>query len=77
MKKVVLKFKIFFQTFLVGYTFAFGGSLSWLFAYDREILGLGLFLLIFSAVSLYVILGISHKLVHDNLKQLDTKEKKG
>ena len=76
-RKSAFRKKSVLQSFLLSYFFAFGGTLAWLFAFDREILSLSLLILIFSTILLYIALGISYKRVYDNLKQLNTEKNRG
>ncbi|CAK8688936.1 unnamed protein product [Clavelina lepadiformis] len=57
--------------FLVFYSIGFLSTVGWLFAYDRESLELSLVALLLGVVSLGASLGISYKLVYDNLAKLE------
>lgn len=54
---------IFFpsQSFLILWIFNWTSTIGWLFSYDREYFGVALFCLIFTAVTGYMMLGLSYK----------------
>ncbi|XP_076813709.1 uncharacterized protein LOC143460178 isoform X3 [Clavelina lepadiformis] len=57
--------------FLVFYSIGFLSTVAWLFAYDRESLELSFVALLLGVVSVGASLGISYKLVYDNLAKLE------
>nr|CAB3262979.1 uncharacterized protein LOC100186076 [Phallusia mammillata] len=61
------------KTFLISYCVTFLSMSLWLFAFDREMLGPAFAILLLSAVSAYVAVGVSCKAVTDNLKILERK----
>uniref|UniRef100_H2YLM8 Uncharacterized protein n=1 Tax=Ciona savignyi TaxID=51511 RepID=H2YLM8_CIOSA len=62
--------------FFIGYMLTFSITVGWLFAFDREILGLGLALLILAVCSAYVAIGSSCKALTDNINSSVPVQKK-
>nr|CAB3262977.1 uncharacterized protein LOC100186076 [Phallusia mammillata] len=63
------------KIFWLGYCLAFGSTVGWLFAFDREILGLSFALLLIAVLSVYLAIGTSCKVVADNVDALEANNK--
>ncbi|XP_078487676.1 uncharacterized protein LOC100186076 [Ciona intestinalis] len=58
------------NVFFAGYIMAFSTTVGWLFAFDREILGLALALLILAVASVYIAIGSCCKALAHNVASL-------
>nr|CAB3262978.1 uncharacterized protein LOC100186076 [Phallusia mammillata] len=63
------------KTFLISYCAAFIVTVGWLFAFDREVMGLSFALLLVAALSVYVSVGALCKAAADNAEALEKDNK--